>query len=231
MRNIIELQVKVFLTKDIKQEQTSKKISLLIDKTLAKDEKYISFHNENKFKYYCFNMLYPLEENRIYKKENIYTFILRTVDYDLANYFLKELINEYTDEIKVLTINKKLIPIKHIESIHAITPIVAKFDNGYWKQHSTIDILEKRIKENLIKKYNAFYEEKIDEDFELFTTMSIINKKPIATKYKGISILGDKIKFMVSDNEQAQKIVNFALGTGLGEMNSRGLGFINYRWL
>ncbi len=61
--------------------------------------------------------------------------------------------------------------------------------------------------------------------------MSIINKKPIATKYKDISILGDKIKFMISDNEQAQKIVNFALGTGLGEMNSRGLGFINYRYL
>lgn len=231
MKNTIELQVKVFLTKDIKIEETLQKICILVDKSLIKDDRYSKFHEENKFKNYSFNMLYPLEENRIYKKENIYTFILRTVDYDLANYFLKELINEYTDEIKVLTINKKLIPIKHIESIHAITPIVAKFDNGYWKQHSTIDILEKRIKENLIKKYNAFYEEKIDEDFELFTTMSIINKKPIATKYKGISILGDKIKFMVSDNEQAQKIVNFALGTGLGEMNSRGLGFINYRWL
>ena len=231
MKNTIELQVKVFLLEDIKIEDTSEQICKLVDKLLVKDNQYSKFHNKNKFKNYSFNMLYPLEQSKVYKKENIYTFILRTVDNDLVNYFMKELVNGYTDEIKVLTINKKIIPVKHIESVHAITPIVAKFENGYWKQHSSIEVLEKRIKENLIKKYNVFYDEKIDEDFELFTTMSIINKKPIATKYKDISILGDKIKFMVSDNEQAQKIVNFALGTGLGEMNSRGLGFINYRWL
>lgn len=231
LKNTIELQVKVFLLEDIRLEDTSEKICKLIDKLLVKDVNYNAFHNENKFKNYSFNMLYPLEQNKIYKKENIYTFILRTVDTDLVDYFMKELVNEYTDEMKVLTINKKIIPIKYIESIHAITPIVAKFDNGYWKQHSSIEVLERRIKENLIKKYNTFYKEKIDEDFELFTTMSIINKKPIATKYKDISILGDKIKFMISENEQAQKIINFALGTGLGEMNSRGLGFINYRWL
>ncbi|MGL6106099.1 MAG: CRISPR-associated endoribonuclease Cas6, partial [Romboutsia sp.] len=136
MKNTIELQVKVFLLKDIKLEDTLEQICKLIDKLLVKNNDYSSFHNENKFKNYSFNMLYPLEENRIYKKENIYTFMLRTIDTNLVDYFMKELVNQHTDEIKVLTINKKVIPIKHIESIHAITPIVAKFENGYWKQHS-----------------------------------------------------------------------------------------------
>ena len=231
LKKTIELQVKVYLLKDIKLEDTSQQICKIIDNSLINSEIYDKFHNENKFKNYSFNMLYPLEKDKVYKKENIYTFIIRTVDNELSEYFMKELKNQYTDEIKVLTLNKKIIPIKHIESIHTITPIVAKFDNGYWKQHSTIDVLEKRITENLIKKYNDFHNEKIAEDFELFTAMSIVNKKPISTKYKNISILGDKINFRVADNEKAQEIINFALGTGIGEMNSRGLGFINYRWL
>ena len=231
LKNTIELQVKVFLLKDIKIEDTLQQICKLIDNSLIENKLYEDFHNENKFKNYSFNMLYPLEKDKVYKKENIYTFLLRTVDNELSEYFIKKLINQYTDEIKVLTINKKIIPKKHVESIHTITPIVAKFDNGYWKKHSSIEVLEKRITENLIKKYNSFYDEKIDEDFELFTAISIVNRKPIATKYKNISILGDKINFKVADNEKAQEIINFALGTGMGEMNSRGFGFINYRWL
>lgn len=231
LENIVELQVKIFLLKDIKIEDASQQICKLIDNSLIKSELYDEFHNQNKFKNYSFNMLYPLEKDKVYKKENIYVFILRTVDRELSEYFIKALRNEYTDKMKVLTINKKIIPKKHIESIHTITPIVAKFDNGYWKQHSSIEVLEKRITENLIKKYNSFYNEKIDEGFELFTAIGIVNKKPIATKYKNISILGDKINFRIADNEKAQAIINFAIGTGLGEMNSRGLGFINYRWL
>ncbi len=114
LKNTIELQVKVFLLEDIKLEDTLEQICRLIDKLLVKDDKYSRFHNENKFKNYSFNMLYPLEENRVYKKENIYTFILRTVDDDLVDYFMKELVNEYTEEIKVLTKNNKIKFIKKI---------------------------------------------------------------------------------------------------------------------
>ena len=35
----------------------------------------------------------------------------------------------------------------------------------------------------------------------------------------------------VADNEMAQKLAYLALGTGVLEMNSRGFGFVNYRWL
>lgn len=231
MKKPIELIIKVFLLKDIKTEETSAQICKLIDKVLILDDNYKTFHNENKFKNYCFDMLYPIEKDKVYKKDCIYTFKIRTIDESLCNYIISMLKNEYTDEMKVLTISKRILPKKHIESIHSITPIVAKFDRGYWKEHINIDGLEKRLRENLIKKYNEFYNTKIDEDFELFTVITINNKKPIATKYKDITLLGDKINFKVADNKQAQDIINFAIGTGIGEMNSRGLGFINYRWL
>lgn len=231
MKDTIELQIKVFLLKNIRVEDTLQKICKLIDNSLVKNHTYEQFHKKNKFKNYSFNMLYPLENDKVYKEGNIYTFLLRTVDAKLCEYFIKELPNEYTEEIKVLIINKKTISKKHIDSIHAITPIVAKFERGYWKKHTSIEVLEKRITENLIKKYNEFYNANIDEDFELFIGISIINKKPIATKYKNIRILGDKINFKVANNSKAQEIINFAIGTGVGEMNPRGMGFVNYRYL
>ena len=90
---------------------------------------------------------------------------------------------------------------------------------------------EKRLKENLIKKYNNLSDEKLDEDFELYTGLEFKNRKPIANEYKGIKLLGDKVSLNISENKTAQDLAYMCLGTGLLEMNARGYGFCNYRWL
>ncbi|MCC0668806.1 MULTISPECIES: CRISPR-associated endoribonuclease Cas6 [unclassified Clostridioides] len=231
MIKCIELSVKVYLFENIALDNTAKEIRKLIDNTLVMEEKYKEFHNENKFKNYSFNLLYPLEKDKVYKKDCIYTFIIRTVDSELGIYFMNNLKNQYSNKIKVITMSKKVLPKKHIESIYSITPIIAKFEDGYWRSSKTVEDLENRIRENLIKKYNEFTNSKIDENFELFNMIKFINKKPISMKYKNISLLGDKISFKVSENDMAQEIANFALGVGVGEINSRGFGFVNYRWL
>ncbi|WP_107602606.1 CRISPR-associated endoribonuclease Cas6 [Clostridioides difficile] len=231
MIKCLEMSVKVYLLENISLDNTSKEIRKLIDDTLIIEEKYKEFHNKVGFKNYSFNLLYPLEKDKVYKKDCIYTFIIRTVDSELGMYFMNNLKNQYSDKIKVITMSKKVIPKKHIESIYSVTPIIAKFEDGYWRSNKTVEDLEKRIRENLIKKYNEFTNSKIDEDFELFQVIKFINRKPISTKYKNISLLGDKISFKVSENDMAQEIANFALGVGVGEINSRGFGFVNYRWL
>lgn len=231
MIKCIELFVKVYLLENIALDNTAEEIRKLIDNTLVMEEKYKKFHNKNKFKNYSFNLLYPLEKDKIYKKDCIYTFIIRTVDSELGIYFMNNLKNQYSNKIKVITMSKKVLPKKHIESIYSITPIIAKFEDGYWRSSKTVEDLENRIRENLIKKYNEFTSSKIDENFELFNMIKFINKKPISMKYKNISLLGDKISFKVSENDIAQEIANFALGVGVGEINSRGFGFVNYRWL
>lgn len=231
MIRVTELQVKVFLIKNIPIENITNQICKLIDHSLRKDEKFKAFHNSREFKYYTFNALYPIEEDKVYKAGNLYTFRLRTLNEELTKYLMKELINQYTDTIKVLTIDKHYIKQRRIESVSTVTPIIAKFDFGYWKGNTSISTLEERIRNNIIKKYNAFFNVKIDEDFELFTMIDLKNKKPIACKYKDISLLGDKIEFVVADNKQAQDLIHFAIGAGLGELNSRGFGFINYTWV
>lgn len=67
----------------------------------------------------------------------------------------------YTSYIKALTIDVKVIPRKYISTIYSLTPVVIKTDNGYWKGKLSLNEYEERIKENLIKKYNQFFSEKL----------------------------------------------------------------------
>lgn len=90
---------------------------------------------------------------------------------------------------------------------------------------------EKRLTVNLIKKYNNFCSTKIDEDFEFIRMIQVQNRAPIAVAYKKIKLLGDKIALKVADNELSQELSYMTLGTGLGEINARGAGFVNYRWM
>ena len=53
----------------------------------------------------------------------------------------------------------------------------------------------------------------------------------ISVNYKNIKLLGDKLQLNIADDKLSQKIAYMALGTGLGENNSRGLGFVNFRYL
>ena len=95
----------------------------------------------------------------------------------------------------------------------------------------SVSKFEERLKVNLIKKWNRFTGEQIDEDFPLFTTLEFLNRKPIAMNYKTVRLLGDKVRLQITEHETAQRLAYMALGTGVLEMNSRGAGFVNYRWL
>ena len=125
----------------------------------------------------------------------------------------------------------KIVPKKFIEKIYTLTPIIIKTESGYWKGNLSIDGFEKRIRENLIKKYNEINNTKIEEDFELYNSIEFKNKKPVSVNYKNIKLLGDKISINISSNPVAQELAYLSLGTGVGEMNSRGLGYVNYRYL
>lgn len=226
---VYEIRIKVYLLKSISFSESISQIGELIDTTFGKDEKYKMFHQKNAFKYYTFASFFPLEKDKIYKEGNIYSLQIRTVDENLKNFFMDNLKNAYTDNMKSLTISCNTVKQKLIEQIYSITPFVMKFDKGYWKGHENIDTVFNRIKVNLIKKYNAFYNLKIDEDFDFFNHFNLNNKLPISIEYKNIKMLGDKGSFIIDSNPMAQKLAYFALGTGIGEMSSRGFGFVNYK--
>lgn len=229
--NVFQIKLKVFILQDIRVEDSQSTISSFIDSGLIKNQKLLEFHESNKFKGYCFDAPFPLEEDKIYKKNKIYTLTIRTIEKDLAEFFTDKLVNQFNDKIKGLTSEIRILPKKHIEKLYSITPAIIKNEDGYWKNKIKLDEFERRLKENLIKKYNSNMNTKMNENFQLYTTIEFKNKKPISTNYKNIKLLGDKVSLNIAENQEAQMLAYMSLGTGIFEMNARGYGFVNYRWL
>lgn len=225
------IKIKIYVIDDIPLEEIRETVTTFLDNGMAGTPQFAKLHQDNRYKYYCYDGLYPIENDKRYRKDRIYTLTIRTLNADLAKYFSNYVVNTYTDKIKGLTAQVEILPKKHIDVMYTLTPAILKCESGYWKDEMNMEQYEERLKINLIKKWNAFHGEKIQEDFELFTGIEFLSKCPIASKYKGIKLLGDKIRMHVADNAMAQNLAYMALGTGVLEMNSRGFGFANYRWL
>lgn len=221
----------VYLLKDIEVRDCQEEIASFIDRGISQVDKFLELHNENTYKLYSFNTFYPLEKSGMYEKGKIYSIQIRTINKELAEFFNNSLVNNFTESIKGLTSTIRIIPKRHIDKIYSITPAILKSDEGYWKGNLSLGDFERRLKENLIKKYNLVMNTKIDEDFQLYTSIEFKNQKPVAMNYKGRKLLGDKISLNISDEKTAQDLAYMALGTGLLEMNARGAGYVNFKWL
>lgn len=228
---VYQIRIKLYMLTDVALNRIQTNLTAFIDKGFLENEELLQMHEENKFKNYCYDLPYPIEKDKIYKKGKIYTVTIRTIDPRLAKYFQEVCVNSYTDEVKGLTSEIRIIPKKVIDSIYTLTPVILKDDKGYWRKHMQLAEFENQLKLNLIKKWNRFTGEKLSEDFSLYTLLEFLNETPVPMEYKSIKLLGDKIRLQIADNETAQKLAYMALGTGLLSMNSRGAGYVNYRWL
>lgn len=228
---VLEIRLNIFILKDIISRDIQEKLSELIDKSFLKDQYLKELHKKNNFKNYCFDLPYPIEKDKIYHKNVIYSFRIRTINIELAKHFSDVLVNEYTDYIKILNSEVKIIPRKYIEKIYTLTPIVIKDKNGYWKKNLSLKDFEKRLFVNLIKKYKNATGMELNEDFILYKKIEFMNKKPISINYKNIKLLGDKISLEIENNKEAQELAYLAIGCGILENNARGLGFVNFRYL
>lgn len=225
------LELKLYLLEDIDKSQSLNKISYFIDSILKKDEKFLKYHNERCPKGYVFNSFYPIEKSGIYPAGKIYTVQIRTVNKEVKDYFMEHLKNNYTKELKGLTITAKKLECKYIEKLVSVTPIIMKTENAYWRGNLTIEDFLNRIKLNLLKKYKLFFGEDIDDTEDIFEKIEFTNPIPIKCPYKNINLLGDKVILTVAKNPTAQKLAFLSLGAGISEMASRGYSYVNPRWI
>lgn len=228
---VYEYKSRIRFQQNLSYEKVTEKITYFVDSILGKEEKYLEFHKSTDYKGYVFDLPYPIERDGIYKKDKIYTVRLRTVKQDLAEYFSWKLPFHQIEEFRGVGGELRIIPQKPLEQIYSVTPVLIKNNDGYWKGNLKLSEFEERLKANLIKKYRYFTEEVLDENFMLYDFIEFRNKKPIKIPYKGINLLGDKVSFHVASNADAQKLAYLALGVGIGENNSRGLGFMNYQYV
>lgn len=228
---VYEIRLKVYLLKDISLLRMQEKCTAIIDKALFKNETMKVFHEEKKYKNYCVSGLYPIESDKVYKEGKIYSLLIRTVDQNLKNYLMSVLEDIKTDEMKGLTVAEFRIKKYPIKEVFTVTPAIIKNEYGYWKGMMSLEDYERRLFENLCKKYKNFSGEEVNEDFDLYTNLQFKNSGPIVCQYKNIKLLGDKLILEPDMNEMAQELIYMALGTGLAEINARGYGFLAYTYL
>lgn len=228
---VFQTRIKLYFLQNIPMNHIQSKLTALIDKGFLLNEELKKIHEDNKYKNYCYDLPFPIEQDGLYRQGKIYTVTIRTIDRKMAEYFHEVCVNQYTDEIKGLTADIRILPRKVIETLYTLTPAVLKDERGYWRSHMSLAEYEARLKANLIKKWNRFEEERMEEDFPLYTLLEFLNDRPVGVEYKNIKLLGDKLRLQLADNDNAQKLAYMSLGTGILEMNSRGFGFVNYRWL
>ena len=99
---VYQIRMQIFLLEDIAINKIQEKITAFIDSGFKTDEKWLNFHEQNSYKNYCYDQLYPVEKDQVYKKGKIYTLTIRTVDLELAKYFKLVCVDNHTKEIKGL---------------------------------------------------------------------------------------------------------------------------------
>ena len=228
---VFELPLQICFLIPMPSENVSERIARLLDAALQRTE---SFWKEMSWRYpfrpYTFDQPYPLEAEHIYCVGKIYTVHIRTISQELAEFFSSVLPFCGSDCLQILGGELRLIPRCFLERVHTLTPVVVKTRHGYWRNQMQVDEYEERLKTNLIRKYNFFHQANLSDNFSLFRNIEFINRKPVRVLQNDIALLGDKVNLTAACNDMAQELLYMALGTGVGENNARGCGFLGYRF-
>jgi len=107
--------------------------------------------------------------------------------------------------------------------------IESKRPYEYWRPEYDFNAFVKQLSDNLVKKYNQYYNKNIKNQnlFEIFKFKKsvCVHRIEEEVEQKTIGSLWE-FKFNHLEPEQ-KKILNLGLESGLGELNSSGFGFMN----
>lgn len=220
-----ELTVTALLKKDLYYQEVQQEIGMLLNRSMLKNKELKEFHREKRLKGYVYSGLYPVEKQKVYTKGNVYVFRIRS----LKRWFIEAIEScirgQGDDVFHIISGEKRFWTKKVIQELYSITPFFVTVDNSPWLQEDDVDLLIERLQVNAEKKYRDFINGDIETN-QFIQRMEFLNQKPIALKYKGIKLLGHKVKMIVHSDEDSQKLAYTILGSGLGEKNSSiGGGF------
>ena len=240
---IFELKCITYLKQDVSFEDSFDSISKFINYSICQKDEYKQKHNQNVFNNYCFGSFFPIEKDKLYKKGNTYYFTFRTIDEkfakELSNLLRANINNPY---LQIVQVEKRDIKQFFISEIYSATPVIIslkkeneKSHQLFWTLEKSGDIIElqKQLQENLIKKYEEFFGEKLNVSQNFIQLLEIKNHKPQSVCFtttknemqKKIRLIGNKFRIIPNEDEISQKLAFLSLGVGLGEKISYGAGF------
>ena len=99
----------------------------------------------------------------------------------------------------------------------------------YWRKEHAPTAFMKQLEENLIKKYNEYYDTEL-EPFQIFEQLQFKKQVAVPLTINGeeTTIVGTLWDFHFAPLDGLRRnLLQFGLDAGLGEMNSLGFGFVN----
>ena len=191
------------------------------------------YHTNPGFKFFSFSNIFPITD---YNPNQTKTLIISSPCDNLAWHIYEQLKNRaiiYLNKYVMEVVNVRKSFQKPRRNIITATPIVLYEDNTTNQYFSfkkdEFNFFFKRLTDNAIKKYNAYYKEDLTLTEELITDFKFRKEVPVNITLHGETILliGSlwNLKWNISDD--MRKLTQFLFDTGLGEKNSLGMGFIN----
>jgi len=227
---VYEISYSAYLLKNINYRDVLEKFSKFVDSSFSGNQTLLTMHDKKEYKKYNFNSPYPTEPDKVYKKDKIYKIQIRTIDPLLAKFFMEKMVDHKDEFFKGIKADIRVLPRNYIEKLYSITPALMKREGGYWKNHMTFDKFEEEFNANAMKKYQFFTGEKIEEESPFYYSITM-QEKAMSFNYKDTLFLGDKLELMIKEDALSQDIAYMSLGVGIMENNTRGCGFMGYRWI
>ena len=216
---------------------------------LQRDSKAFNRHVLEGYKFFAYSNIFPAIDM---KPGDFRTLIVSCPNKDWIDW-LRGRLERYKDSGKLVEIGEMQFRIEklqtllpHVEkSVKIITgtPVVLRIPQEkyntygitsersyeYWKPQYDFNAFLKQLSDNLVKKYNLYYNENVKE-ISLFEQFQFKKEVCVHRIEDGVEIptIGTlwEIRFDHLD-EQKRKILQLGLESGFGELNSSGFGFVN----
>ncbi|MHB7981118.1 CRISPR-associated endoribonuclease Cas6 [Clostridium sporogenes] len=227
MLSYYELLLEIKLNKDIHFSRSYEMLSNFFNRVMLPDNYLKTLHKKKGVKLYSFSGLYPAATNQIYKRSTPYEIRIRSFDAEFIcamQFSLSQIQDNNINITSIKFIKKQQQFITELVSINpAIFSIWEKLN--YWQIGDNIDLLGKQLTKNLLHKHNVISCNKLTTSDTIFHCLNITNNKTIYIPYKRGLLLGNKFKIQVKEDDISQTLATVALGAGIGEKNSVGMGF------
>ena len=232
---IYEIKLSLKLNKMVPLREYANFVSKNINYILYNSIILRAIHDKRGFKPYVVGSLSPIEEieqkSKIYQKDKFYLLTIRTISKAFAQEFIDASKKAYNLEFKILNAKYKKLHLSYIDRLYTITPAVLTITQNnqkprYWTIEDDIFLLQRRIKDNLEKKYKEFFKKDIKAPQDMIYFFGVDNQKPIVYNYKGGKIFANRLTVGFNSDEVSQKLASLSFGVGILEKNPLGFGMV-----
>ena len=187
MRLMIKFEPKEFIKYSDIDKYT---IQGFIYSLLKNDYSFSNLHDVFGFKFFNFSNIFPISD---FEKNSLKKLIISSPNDDMIKFLYKQLKNKTSFKLKnykMELLKVMILKNKGCSNFMSATPIVLFEDNRNnryysFKQNPDSNFFFERLKDNAIKKYNAFYNSDFSLDSELFTNFEFAREVSIRVNKNG----------------------------------------------